>query len=195
MTASDQAIAFARQQIGKPYVFGATGPNSYDCSGLIFSAYKYAGVNIGRTTYQQIFNGREVARADLLPGDLLFPDSGHVQLFVGQNRVIEAPHTGAFVRETNVFGFWRARRVAEPGLPDPNGTGVPVSNVGLGDDLLSKIPVLGQLNKIAEHVSNPAFIKRIGIGAAGIGVVLAAIVFINRDTVTGAATTAVKAVI
>jgi cell wall-associated NlpC family hydrolase len=111
-SAVDSAIAFARAQIGKPYVWGATGPNGFDCSGLIQAAYKYAGVSLPRTTFQQIFSGREVSKADLIAGDLIFPDAGHVQIYVGDGQVIESPQAGENVRQTAVWGFWRARRVA-----------------------------------------------------------------------------------
>lgn len=192
MTAADTAIAFARAQIGKPYRFGATGPDAYDCSGLVYSAYKSAGVSLGRTTYEQIFNGSEVTRDDLAPGDLLFPDSGHVQLYVGSNRVIEAPHTGAYVRETNVWGFWRARRVASPGTSDPSGTPVTVEPVSVAGDLLKQLPFVGKAETIAEHLADPKFMERILIGFAGVGVIVAAILVMNRDTVVPMATKAIK---
>jgi cell wall-associated NlpC family hydrolase len=105
------AIAFARAQIGKPYVFGATGPNSYDCSGLIQAAYKAAGVGLPRTTYQQILIGKNISQSDLIPGDLIFPDAGHVQLYSGNGNIIEAPESGQNVKERKIWGFWRARRV------------------------------------------------------------------------------------
>ena len=114
MTAADVAIAYARAQIGKPYEWGQTGPNGYDCSGLVFKAYQAAGVKIGRTTYQQIFNGKEVGRNNLLPGDLVFPDPGHVQLYTGNGMIVEAAQSGIPIREVKMWGFWRARRVAEP---------------------------------------------------------------------------------
>jgi hypothetical protein len=114
MNAADVAIQFALAQVGKPYKFGATGPNSFDCSGLIQAAYKAAGLNLPRTTYQQILSGTNVNKADLAPGDLVFPDPGHVQLYVGSGNVVEAPHTGAFVQVV-AARYWRGRRVTPPG--------------------------------------------------------------------------------
>ncbi len=111
MSQASVAIAYARAQIGKWYQFGATGPDTFDCSGLTVKAYEAAGVKIGRTTYQQIFNGRSVSKSELRPGDLVFPDPDHVSLYVGGGTVIEAPHTGAQVREVPMWGFWAARRV------------------------------------------------------------------------------------
>jgi cell wall-associated NlpC family hydrolase len=93
------AVAFARAQIGKPYVWGATGPDSYDCSGLVQAAWAAAGVALPRTTYDQINAGHRVSTADLQPGDLVFYYAGvsHVGMYVGNGEIIHAPHPGASV--------------------------------------------------------------------------------------------------
>jgi cell wall-associated NlpC family hydrolase len=109
------AVAYARAQIGKPYVYGATGPNSFDCSGLVQAAYKAAGVSLPRTTYQQILVGSPVGKTALTIGDLVFPDVGHVQIYSGNGNVIEAPHTGTNVREVAMWGFMTARRITSTG--------------------------------------------------------------------------------
>ncbi|BAU85541.1 NLP/P60 protein [Streptomyces laurentii] len=95
-----EAISFARAQIGKPYVWGATGPSSYDCSGLTQAAWRAAGVTLPRTTYTQINAGRRVSRSELAPGDLVFFYSGvsHVGLYIGDGRMIHAPRPGAPIR-------------------------------------------------------------------------------------------------
>ncbi|MFC4032887.1 NlpC/P60 family protein [Streptomyces polygonati] len=97
---ADQAIAFARAQIGKPYVWGATGPDSFDCSGLTQAAYKAAGITLPRTTYDQVDVGTRVSEADLQPGDLIFfySDVSHVGLYIGGGNMIHAPHTGTVVK-------------------------------------------------------------------------------------------------
>jgi cell wall-associated NlpC family hydrolase len=94
-----EAVAFARAQIGKPYVWGATGPGSFDCSGLTQAAWRAAGVSLPRTTYQQINAGKRISVSQLQPGDLVFYYSGitHVALYVGGGRIIHAPHPGAAV--------------------------------------------------------------------------------------------------
>lgn len=109
---AEKALGFARSQVGKPYRWGATGPNAYDCSGLMYAAYKFAGVNIPRTTAGQVIGGKPVSRSQLLPGDLVFPYPGHVFMYAGNGNVIEAPHTGTNVHETNLYKFWKARRYA-----------------------------------------------------------------------------------
>lgn len=95
-----RAVAFAYGAIGKPYVWGATGPGSFDCSGLTQAAWGAAGVSLPRTTYTQINAGQRVSRDGLAPGDLVFFYSGitHVGLYIGDGKMIHAPHPGATVR-------------------------------------------------------------------------------------------------
>ncbi|MER8042401.1 NlpC/P60 family protein [Streptomyces sp. NPDC094032] len=95
-----EAIAFAQAQLGKPYVWGATGPSAYDCSGLTQAAWRAAGVSLPRTTYSQINAGSRVSRSELAPGDLVFFYSGisHVGLYIGGGQMIHAPRPGAPVR-------------------------------------------------------------------------------------------------
>ncbi|MCF3166627.1 C40 family peptidase [Streptomyces violaceoruber] len=111
-----QAIAFAHGAIGKPYVWGATGPNAFDCSGLTQAAWKAAGVSLPRTTYTQINAGQRVPRSQLAPGDLVFFYSGisHVGLYIGGGQMIHAPRPGAPVRIAPIdqMPFAGATRVA-----------------------------------------------------------------------------------
>ncbi|MEV0000165.1 NlpC/P60 family protein [Streptomyces sp. NPDC050848] len=102
---AEKALAFARAQIGKPYVWGATGPSSYDCSGLTQAAWKAAGVDLPRTTWDQVEVGTRVATDDLLPGDLVFfyDDISHVGLYIGGGKMIHAPKPGANVREESIY--------------------------------------------------------------------------------------------
>ncbi|MFD9934935.1 NlpC/P60 family protein [Streptomyces massasporeus] len=94
------AVSYAYQKLGSPYVWGATGPNAFDCSGLVQAAYRAAGVSLPRTTYSQIAVGRRVSRSELLPGDLVFFYAGisHVGIYVGNGRMIHAPNPSAPVR-------------------------------------------------------------------------------------------------
>ncbi|MFF2509553.1 NlpC/P60 family protein [Streptomyces sp. NPDC058086] len=102
---ADKALAFARTQIGKPYVWGATGPGSYDCSGLTQAAWKAAGVDLPRTTWDQVNVGTTVPLSDIKPGDLVFfyDDISHVGLYIGNGMMIHAPKPGAYVREESIF--------------------------------------------------------------------------------------------
>ncbi|WP_420715851.1 C40 family peptidase [Mycobacterium sp. 663a-19] len=92
------AVRAALSRLGRPYVWGATGPDQFDCSGLVQWAYAQAGIHLDRTTYQQINDGIPVPRSQVRPGDLVFPHAGHVQLAIGNNLVVEAPYSGASVR-------------------------------------------------------------------------------------------------
>ncbi|MFB7672510.1 NlpC/P60 family protein [Kitasatospora purpeofusca] len=89
-------VQFAYSQLGKPYVWGATGPSGYDCSGLTGAAYRAAGVQLPRVSQAQWNAGARIARADLQPGDLVFfyGDLHHVGLYIGDGRMIHAPRTG-----------------------------------------------------------------------------------------------------
>ena len=104
-TKAEKALAFARAQIGKPYVWGATGPDSYDCSGLTQAAWKAAGVSLPRTTYDQVNAGTTVSLADAEPGDLIFfyDDISHVGIYIGNGMMIHAPKPGAYVREESIY--------------------------------------------------------------------------------------------
>ncbi|MEU0407065.1 NlpC/P60 family protein [Streptomyces griseorubiginosus] len=104
-TKAAKALAFARAQIGKPYVWGATGPGSYDCSGLTQAAWKAAGVDLPRVTYDQVDAGTTVSLADAQPGDLVFfyDDISHVGLYIGNGMMIHAPKPGAYVREESIY--------------------------------------------------------------------------------------------
>ncbi|MGX1756225.1 NlpC/P60 family protein [Streptomyces lydicus] len=102
---AEKALAFARSQVGKPYVWGATGPSSYDCSGLTQAAWKAAGVTLPRTTWDQVKTGQRIATKDLKPGDLVFffDDISHVGMYIGGGKMIHAPHPGASVREESIY--------------------------------------------------------------------------------------------
>ncbi|GIF07843.1 C40 family peptidase [Actinoplanes siamensis] len=90
--------------IGKPYVFGSEGPNSYDCSGLTKEAWAAVGVHLEHYTKDQWASGRSVSRSQLKPGDLVFyySDVHHVAIYIGGGMVVHAPHTGDFVRMATI---------------------------------------------------------------------------------------------
>ena len=106
-----QAVSYAEAQLGKPYLFGGTGPAAFDCSGLVMMAYRAAGVNIPRTSQQQFAQLPSVPAAKVVPGDLVFfagsdgtpAAPGHVGLVIGKNTMIEAYATGTPVR-VSTFG-------------------------------------------------------------------------------------------
>ncbi|MEU0933262.1 NlpC/P60 family protein, partial [Embleya sp. NPDC005971] len=93
------AINFALAQIGKPYVSGAEGPGSYDCSGLTQASWKAANVSLTRTTWTQINDGPRIAKSALQPGDLVFfySDNRHVGMYIGNGQIVHAPRPGKTV--------------------------------------------------------------------------------------------------
>jgi cell wall-associated NlpC family hydrolase len=94
------AVQFAYAQLGKPYVYGAAGPNAYDCSGLTMAAWAAAGVSLPHNAAMQQSMLPYVSRENLQPGDLVFfgNPAGHVGIYIGGGRFIHAPHTGDVVR-------------------------------------------------------------------------------------------------
>ena len=99
-------ISFAEQQLGKPYLWGGTGPDAFDCSGLVMMAYRSAGISIARTSQDQWATETRVPASQVQPGDLVFfagsdgtPTSpGHVGLVIGGGKMIEAYATGFPIR-------------------------------------------------------------------------------------------------
>lgn len=94
------ALAYAKRQVGKPYVFGAEGPNSFDCSGLTQTAWKQVGISLPRLSYDQIRVGTRISKSDLRPGDLVYFYRGraHVALYAGNGMVLHAPRPGKVVQ-------------------------------------------------------------------------------------------------
>jgi peptidoglycan DL-endopeptidase CwlO len=102
-----KALDFAYAQLGKPYSYGATGPGSYDCSGLTMRAWEAAGVNITRTTNSQWAAVKHVSQSNLQPGDLVFFSGlSHVGMYVGGGKFIHAPHTGDVVKISSLSGYY-----------------------------------------------------------------------------------------
>lgn len=109
VVASNDIVAVAEQQLGKEYVWGATGPDSFDCSGLVYYCYKMTGSTIGRLSAQGYYDAATICTyEELNPGDLVFYDSGfrihHIAIYVGDGKVIHAPCTGQKVKVSTVQG-------------------------------------------------------------------------------------------
>jgi cell wall-associated NlpC family hydrolase len=99
------AVQWAYDELGKPYQWGAAGPDSFDCSGLTQYVWGKAGVYLDHYTGSQWNEGAHVSRDQLQPGDLVFfgSDLHHVGLYIGNSKMIEAPYTGANVRISDAF--------------------------------------------------------------------------------------------
>ena len=136
------AIAFAEQQLGKPYLWGGTGPDAFDCSGLIMMAYRAAGVNIARTTFEQWAGEVRVPASQVQPGDLVFfagadgtvTNPGHVGMVIGNGKMIEAYATGFPIRVSSyqnrgAIGFTRPAANAKVSSAAPPSGGIPTPGV------------------------------------------------------------------
>jgi len=114
---SDSVVAYASNFLGTPYVWGATGPQYFDCSGFMQYVYAHFGVNLSRTTFTQINEGSYVPRESLQAGDLIFFGTGsnphHVGMYVGNNSYIHAPRTGDVIKISALTrgDYLTARRV------------------------------------------------------------------------------------
>ena len=117
-TQAEKAVAFAFAQLGKPYLWGGTGPAAYDCSGLVQAAWAAAGVSIPRDTYAQWAALPHVPLSAIEPGDLLyFEGIGHVAMYVGNGNAIDAPQTGEVIRELPVSTTWYQQNLVGAARP------------------------------------------------------------------------------
>ncbi|WP_406438518.1 NlpC/P60 family protein [Streptomyces sp. NBC_01613] len=109
-TKADRAIAFARAQIGRPCLWGAVGPESYDNAGLTQAAWKASGVALPRSTYEQASTGTVIPLAESRPGDLIFfhDNFSHVGLYTGNGMMIHAPGPGSVIREESIHNAGEA---------------------------------------------------------------------------------------
>jgi cell wall-associated NlpC family hydrolase len=98
--AGGPAVAYAKAQVGKSYVYGAMGPDSFDCSGLTMAAWKQAGVSLPHSSSAQYASGRQISESELQPGDLVFYYSpiSHVGMYIGNGQIVNALNPGSGVQ-------------------------------------------------------------------------------------------------
>jgi murein DD-endopeptidase len=117
VAAGKEVVAVAKTLIGAPYQYGGTTPDGFDCSGLVHYAYKEAGLNIPRTTREQLRYAQRVRASNLRPGDVLFfrvsdRKVTHVGIYTGDGRFIHAPSAGGHVAYARMDNpFWEKRLV------------------------------------------------------------------------------------
>jgi cell wall-associated NlpC family hydrolase len=114
-----RVVYYARKFIGTPYSWGGSSPRTgFDCSGFVSYVYEHFGISLPHSSYGQLSRGRRVLRKYLKPGDLVFFDGGgHVGIYVGGNRLIDAPHSGSVVHISTMtdwysYDYYDARRLA-----------------------------------------------------------------------------------
>lgn len=139
-----QVVNEAKKYLGDPYVWGATGPSSFDCSGLIQYVYKQLGITTPRTSETQYAwsKAKRISKDELRPGDLVFANGaspGHVALYVGDNKVLHAPKPGTVVRYESIntigtlTGYRRFPNVKVSGSDTGSGDTGGATQVGLTD--------------------------------------------------------------
>ncbi|MFC2686085.1 MAG: C40 family peptidase, partial [Arachnia propionica] len=113
---ASQAVNYALGQVGKGYVMGTAGPSTFDCSGLMYAAYKQVGISLPRTSQAQFSAGTSVSKGDLQPGDLVFYYGGitHVGMYIGNGQIVHAanPRSGVVTASVNSMPYQGARRVS-----------------------------------------------------------------------------------
>lgn len=107
----ETVITFALAQLGKPYRWAAAGPSSYDCSGLVMTAFSKIGMKLPHFTGTLIGIGRAISRGALQRGDIVFPQRGHVAIYLGNGKMVHAPQTGDVVKVSSVYAFYAGRRL------------------------------------------------------------------------------------
>ncbi|WP_026927665.1 NlpC/P60 family protein [Granulicoccus phenolivorans] len=99
----DQILAYARSKIGSRYVWGASGPSTFDCSGLVQAAYRSAGINLQRTSDQQAAGGKRISKSQARPGDLVYWP-GHIAIYAGNGQIIDAGNSRTGVSQRAPWG-------------------------------------------------------------------------------------------
>lgn len=160
-------LSWVRGQLGKNYVFGTAGPDTYDCSGLVTAAFRQFGVNLPHHSEDQATYGTAVDKGSIQAGDLVFSDWGdgpnsHVGIAVGDGKIIDAPHTGAVVRYDDLTSGYLAHVTAVRRIPlgggaagggTGSGGGAAGGGAGGGGGLLSRFE--GALNTIERTFTGP----------------------------------------
>lgn len=176
---SEVAVQFALSQLGKWYKLGTSGPNTYDCSGLVYTSFGVAGLKktgynggrggISRVTWTQVKDGVSVSKAGMKRGDIVFPEPGHVGIYLGDGTFVNSPHPGARVRINRVYGFYAARRLIENNTPTSGG-GIPTIPIG---DSTGVTDTLKEAVVVFRWLSDTRNWRRIGyvlLGLALIGI-------------------------
>lgn len=182
-----EIVSEARKFLGDPYVYGAAGPSSFDCSGLVQYALKGLGINAPRTSEAQYGWVQKISKSQLQPGDLIFEQwpgdnasPGHVVIYAGGGKIIQAPQTGEDVQVASwspqsvqaaggsVVGYGRP-----PGMKGASGAasggsgGFSLLNLALPSDVLGMFSSLEQIFTKLLWVVNPENVARVVAGFAG----------------------------
>ncbi|MBQ7039977.1 MAG: C40 family peptidase [Clostridia bacterium] len=118
VSAGQAIVDEALKHVGKAYVYGSSGPNAFDCSGLVHYVYRQFGYTLNRTAADQMYHGTAVAKSDLMPGDLVFFNNrgtsyiGHVGIYIGNNQMVHASTSSTGVIITDLDSGYYTERYA-----------------------------------------------------------------------------------
>jgi hypothetical protein len=177
-------VAEARKFLGDPYVYGAAGPSTFDCSGLVQYVLHKLGITAPRTSEDQWSWVDKIDRKQLAPGDLIFEQwpgdnapPGHVVIYIGGGKVIEAPQPGESVHvrswspsETTIVGYGRPRGSTTPGGSGGGGGGF--SLLSLPGDVLQMFDTAASFFQKLMWIVNPENWARVIAGGAGVFLLL-----------------------
>lgn len=175
VSTTQKAIQIAIAQVGKPYVYGTEGPNTFDCSGLLWYAFKKAGAKVGSrwTTFTMLASMQKITPSQAMPGDFLFPHSGHVVMKINGSQIVEAACTKCGpvrIKPLNSRKWVFARRFLPPGA------GVDNANSPYGSSTpLDGLPIVPDLIVIAKTIANTHFWLRAFTAGAGAMLIMMAI--------------------
>lgn len=193
-----QVIDEAKKFLGRPYVLGGAGPNTFDCSGLVQYSLSRLGLSgVPRTSEAQWAWVQKISQSQLQPGDLIFEQwpgdqaaPGHVVIYAGGGKVIEAPHTGANVRirswsasETTIVGYGRAPGLAgASGGSSGSGGGLlgNLLSLSLPDGVLKMFEDVGTMFQKLMWIMNPENWARIIAGFFGVFLAMFGIAFLIK---------------
>lgn len=168
MSKADDALTYAMGELGKPYVYGAEGPNSFDCSGLTQFVFAHVGIKAPRTAAQQQAWAKPVTTPR--PGDLVFygAPAHHVGIFLGNGKMIDAPHTGAAVRVEavgNPTGYGRVPGLGAAAAVAVGAGSAAVSTVTTSLGLPSASSIIGGVSAIVwEGLAGAVGLALLGVG-------------------------------
>lgn len=164
----------ASKYLGDPYVFGAEGPNTFDCSGLVEYVYRKFGIKTPRVAADQAHFGVPITRAKIQPGDLIFfnwhggSSADHVGIYAGNGEMIHAPHTGTVVKRVKLNSYYWANNIAIRRFPGV--TNGPADSTGLLGQIGDAISGIGNaLNPVGEATGIAGALTGIASSAADIG--------------------------
>jgi hypothetical protein len=191
-------LGLAEQQLGKQYVYGTAGPDTFDCSGLVSFVYHKFGVNLPHHAQDQATYGTAVNKSQIQPGDLVFSDwgdgpSSHVGIAVSPKKVIDAPHKGAVVRYDDLTPNYLQHVTAVRRVTDTTGQAPSLPSVisgagGIVGDLVQPLRDIASAAGDVAHVGDqalklfmPSNFLRVMAGAGGVLLILLGILFLSRE--------------